>query len=161
LGSRGPQPKSAAKRQRRNRQPALAVVSVPEKPKPPKRLLKATRDRWATYWESDVAKVAQAAHLPIIERLFTYYDERERAYRLVRKEGRLCVGSQGQDVQHPMLKYMLDCDKEIKTLEDRLGLSPRGMLQMGTTFADMMKSFEDRNRALEADDDEDPRLQIS
>lgn len=159
MGVRGPQPKPAAKRQRRNRQPALAVVPEREIPKAPKRMLGVTRDRWVTYWESDVAKVSQPAHLPIIERLFIRYDERERAYRLVRKEGRLTIGSQGQPVQHPMLKYIDDCDKEIRQLEDRLGLSPRAMLQMGTTFQDMLKSFEDRNRSLEADDDEDPRLQ--
>lgn len=125
----------------------------------PKRLLAATRERWVTYWESDVARVAQPVHLPIIERLFIRYDERERAYRLVRREGRLCLGSQGQPVQHPMLKYIDDCDKEIRQIEDRLGLSPRAMLQMGTTFADLTKAFDDRNRSLEADDDEDPRLQ--
>lgn len=161
MGSRGPQPKPAAKRQRRNRKPELSVVPASENPKPPKRLLKTTRDRWVTYWESDLAKVAQPAHLPIIERLFIRYDERERAYRLVRTEGRLCRGSQGQPVQHPMLKYIDDCDKEIRALEDRLGLSPQAMLRMGTTFSDMMKSFDDRNRAFEVDEDEDPRLQVS
>lgn len=162
MGSRGPQPKPAGKRQRRNHQPELSVVSVHEVPKPPKRLLKVTRERWVVYWESDIAKVAQPAHIPIIERLFIRYDERERAYRLVRKHGRLCKGSQGQDVQHPMLKYIDDCDKAILALEDRLGLSPRGMLQLGTTFADVLRSFEDRNRSLETDDDDkDPRLTVS
>ncbi|MFQ5705540.1 MAG: P27 family phage terminase small subunit [Gemmatimonadales bacterium] len=153
-----PLPKPASRRQRRNRQAGLVVAERAEIPRPPRGMLKATRDRWAAYWNSDVSRVAQAAHLPLIERLFIRYDERDRVYRQMRKVGRLVKGSQGQPVRNPLLKYIDECDKQILMLEDRLGLSPRAMLQLGNTFADAVKSLDEVNRALETDDDEDPRL---
>lgn len=159
MGSRGPQPKPAGKRQRRNRQPSLAVVPAHDIPKSPKRLLKVTRERWVVFWESDLANITNVVHMPAIERLFVRYDERERAFRLVQKHGRLGKGSQGQIVQHPMLKYIEDCDKAILALEDRFGLSHRAMLQLGNSFADYMRAVDKQNRDLTADDDEDPRLQ--
>lgn len=135
----------------------------------PAGLLKVTSARWDVYWNSELARATREAHIPIVERLFFRYDERERAYRTVRKQGRVTKGSQGQIVVHPLLKYIDACDAEIRQLEDRLGLSPRGMAQLGSNFAAVKKSLDDVNSSLEKDDDatdddsdgEDPRLQIA
>lgn len=105
--------------------------------------------------------------MPVITRLFTRYDERERAYRAVRKQGRVTTGSQGQVVAHPLLKYIDACDAEIRQLEDRLGLSPRGMAQLGANFAAAQKTLDDLNKSLDDTDvdgnghDDDPRLAIA
>jgi P27 family predicted phage terminase small subunit len=135
-------------------------------PKPPDGMLAKTRDRWKVYWLSEIARATREAHIPIVERLFMRYDERERAYRSVRKQGRVTKGSMGQLVPHPLLKYIDACDSEIRQLEDRLGLSPRGMAQLGSTFASAEKNLNDLNRSLEEDEDDnnvsdaDPRVQI-
>lgn len=110
-------------------------VEKPVMPAAPDGILKLTRDRWKVYWSSDLSRATRDAHLPIVERLFYRYDERERAYRAVRKKGRVVEGSQGQLVQHPLLKYIDACDAEIRQLEDRLGLSPRGLARLGSSFA--------------------------
>ena len=157
MGARGPQPKAIG-RQRRNRAVELVVSSRLDPPAVPRGLLKVTRERWERYWESDIAKVAQQADFPAIERLFQLYDERDRAYRQVRRDGRVSKGSTGQPVEHPLLKYMDTCHKEIRALEDRLGIMARGRLQLGASFMDAMRSLDDLNRSLEADDDKDPRL---
>ena len=56
-----------------------------ERPKPYSSWLKITKERWDTYWESDLSKLTQLVDLPILERLFQYYDETERASRTIRK----------------------------------------------------------------------------
>ena len=161
-----PVPKSPDRRQGHHPVRTLALAPTMPTPSAPKGLLKEVREQWAVYWASDVARAAQPTHLPIVKRLFTRYDERERAYRTVRKEGRLTEGSTGQPVKHPLLKYIDDCDAEIRQLEDRLGLSPRSMAQLGANFAQAQKSLDDLNRTLESDDDDrtddaDPRLEVA
>ena len=167
----GPAPKSAGRRQRRNRQPHLEVHSgtVPdiqpsnlpavrsEMPPYPKSILKVTKQLWATYWQSEIAVVATAVDLAIVERLHRRYDERERAYREVRKSGRLAIGSQGQKVLHPLLKYIDQCEQEIRQLEDRLGLSPHARLRMGATLAGAKRTLEQVNASLDGAEPEDPR----
>lgn len=128
-------------------------------------MLPETLIRWPIYWASDVARATCEAHIPIVERLFIRYDERARAYATVRKQGRVTQGSQGQLVAHPLLKYIDACDAEIRQMEDRLGLSPRGMAQLGANFAHAQKTLDDLNQTMEApdnteDNDADPRIQV-
>jgi phage terminase small subunit len=59
-------------------------------------------------------------------------------------------------VLNPLGKHMATLDSEIRHLEDRLGLTPRARLQLGITYADAHRSLEERNRALQADEN-DPR----
>jgi P27 family predicted phage terminase small subunit len=164
MGLRGPLPKPDDRRQRRNRQSPLVLRSGSRAPEPPQGLLKIWTDRWRLYWKSELAQATRDAHLPLIERLFFRYDERERAYRTVRRHGRLSRGSQGQLVAHPLLKYIDACDAEIRQLEDRLGLSPKSMAQLGSSFAHAQKSLDDLNDGMEQDNaddsDADPRLEV-
>jgi P27 family predicted phage terminase small subunit len=167
----GPAPKSAGRRQRRNRQPHLEVHTgaVPdiqssnlpavrsEMPPYPKSILKVTKGLWRTYWQSEVSVVAGAVDMPVVERLHRRYDERERAYREVRKSGRLAIGSQGQKILHPLLKYIDQCEQEIRQLEDRLGLSPHARLRMGAVMAGAKRTLEAVNEGLDKADEEDPR----
>ncbi len=87
-----------------------------------------------------------------ILRLFTLYDERERAYRAFRRQ-RLIKGSQGQAVLSPMGRAMQEFDAEIRQMEDRLGLSPRARLQLGITFGQAAQTLADLNRQLDEDSD--------
>ena len=156
----GPAPKPADKRQRRNKKnnivlmPDRGVVATPD---PPKGLLKNTLAQWDKYWGSQLAQATEIeTDLPAITRLFTLYDERERAYRAFRKQ-RFIKGSQGQIVLNPIGRHMNTLDAEIRQMEDRLGLTPRSRLQLGITFADAAKSLEDLNESLNIDEIEDPR----
>ena len=112
--TRGPTPKSATRRQRRNRQPRLEVHSGvpdiqppqlpairPKMPPYPKSILKVTKERWATYWQSEIAIVATAVDLPVVERLHRRYDERERAFREVRSPVGWRSGRRGRRFSTP------------------------------------------------------------
>ena len=159
----GPPPKPTERRQRRNIGPRLGLVSSAPATAPPapSGLLKATREAWDALWASPLAQFLDpVTDGPVLRRLWSLYDERERAYRGYRR-ARLVEGSQGQLVLNPLGRLMMQMDAEIRQLEDRIGLSPRARLQLGITLGEAARSLADLNRALEIDDDDDdadPRL---
>jgi len=152
----GPLPKPAHRRQRQNR-PAL--VSMPTRPsltpEPPDGLLAASRAAWDALWQSPVAVTYLPSDLPALRRLFALTDERERAFRVARKAGRLSEGHKGQPVLNPALRYVGDLDAEIRQLEDRFGLTPRARMQLGVAFGEAHRSLDALNAAfLEATNDD-------
>ena len=154
----GPVRKPTERSQGHRKRPHLTVHGGGklELPKAPRGLLKATRQRWSRYWGSPLAQLVEPeTDLSAIERLFTLYDERERAYRAYRKE-RLVLGHAGQQVLNPLGRQLSVFDAEIRQLEDRLGLTPRARLQLGIVYGEVKRTLEELNRALEIDD-QDPR----
>ena len=131
---------------------------VIDRPAAPTDFLRATREAWDEFWSSEIARITKPTQLPMIRRLFARYDERDRAYRAIKKHGRLVAGSQGQPVQNPLLKYIDACDNEIRQLEDRLGLSPRSFAQLGGHYAAAQKSLDDLDDGPDGDEP-DPRAQ--
>lgn len=165
----GPSPKQPGKRQRANKPSQMRVIPgglvgriVPE---PPKGMLKVISQRWVDFWGSDLAQLVEpATDMMALHRLFTLYDDRERAYRSVKKKP-FVKGSKGQPVANPMAGRTESLDKEIRMLEDRFGLTPKARLALGIAFGQMTKSLDDLNSSLDededADGDEDPRVEIA
>jgi hypothetical protein len=80
---------------------------------------------WDRLWRSDLSGVLDAkSDLETVERWASLVDERERAFRAYRKQ-RMVKGSQGQAVLSPLWAVVRACDTELRSLEDRIGLSPR------------------------------------
>ena len=157
----GPIPTPPARRQRRNKRwgPALVSDAQVRVPDPPRELLAVTRRLWESYWTSPLIGVVQVeTDLPAIQRMFTLYDERERAYRGYRK-ARLVAGSRGQVALSPLGKQMLAMDAEIRQLEDRFGCTPKSRAQLGLKLAEAQRTLEDLNRDVEVDWQDDPRLE--
>jgi P27 family predicted phage terminase small subunit len=173
MGARGPTPKPSARRQRRNKttSPKLASVSSggpgaesksTDAPRPRKEWLVQTKERWAAYWGSTLARLAdRVADMPAIERLFDLYDERERAQRAYRRK-RIVVGSMGQPVLNPLGRIIKEYDVEIRMLEDRFGLTPAARQRMHVEEDDDPSAdLDELNRQLARDDDaDDPRLTV-
>jgi len=165
VGARGPVPKAAERRQRRNT-PAGQVVALAERPAhlpdPPRGLLMVTRQRWQAFWGSEVAAAVDAgSDSPAVERLFSLLDERERSLRTYRR-ARLVAGSQGQPVLSPAFKAMSVLDSEIRQLEDRFGLTPRARAALGISIGQARLTLDELNRAsIEAVTEEtaNPRLE--
>lgn len=167
MAGRGPAPKDPENRQRRNAAKDLAVVTpgmaAPAVPAVPTGMLKATRDRWAAYWASPVAKLADSvSDLPALERLFRLYDDLDRSMAAIRRDGHMVRGSQGQAVLNPLLRHTQATQAEIRQLEDRFGLSPRARLSLNVTLGEAAKSLADLNAEFTGggDDDDDPRFDI-
>jgi P27 family predicted phage terminase small subunit len=122
-------------------------------------MLEVTRKSWNAFWASKLAqRVVATTDLPALRRLFSLYDERERALRAYRRE-RLVVGSTGQPVINPMAKVMVALDTEIRALEDRFGLSPAARIRLGIALGEAKKTLEDMNRGLDEDGDEKPETE--
>ena len=96
------------------------------------------------------AAVDLSSDRPAIDRLFSLYDERRRAFNAYKKN-RMVRGSQGQPVLNPMFRAMALMDTEIRALEDRVGLTPKARAMLGIALGDAKKSLSDLNRELEVE----------
>lgn len=128
--------------------------------------LKATVEAWDRLWRSDVVTVVDLlSDLEAVIRWASLLDERERALRAFRRS-RLVEGSQGQPVLNPLWAVVQSCDRELRALEDRIGLSPKARLQLGITYGEAAKSLDELNRLLDMEGDDvdddfaDPRLGV-
>lgn len=149
---------------RKSRPPIRLLQMLPsEVPPPPTGLLKSSRDAWANYWSSPVARLADpVADLPALTRLFRLHDELHRAMRVL-PDRRLVAGYNGQPRPNPMYRVAAALQSEIRQLEDRFGLSPRSRLELGAVAGQASRSLADLNAQLEAEpvaDMPDPRIVV-
>ena len=116
------------------------------------RTLKSTKIWWNSFWQSDLSTAIDIkTDLPVIERLASLMDERERVFRQAKKD-RLVVGSQGQVVLNPLYKALLSLDAEIRQLEDRIGLNPKARVSLGIQIGQAKKTLADLNTELDIED---------
>jgi hypothetical protein len=83
-----------------------------------------------------------------LEMLLRMRDERDIEFRMGKRQ-RVVVGSQGQPVINPMLAHAIVLQKEIRALEDRLGLNPAARLRLGVLLGDATRSIADVNEEFE------------
>lgn len=139
------------------------VSTLTDNPDPPRGLLAASRRSWETYWRSPLSSIVQEVHLPQLSRLWQLRDERERAYRVLRRE-RIVKGSMGQPRRSPLYDVIGALDSAIYQLEREYGLGPKAWVGLGLTLGEAARSLADLNddleRDAEAEEDErpDPRL---
>lgn len=168
----GPPKKHDERRQRRNGRGTGGITLPPPKtlaqvPAPGKHWLVPTKQQWVAFWLSSVACLVEADSDGFaLARLFSLYDERERAYRAYRRN-RLVEGSTGQMIVNPLWKQAAVNDAEIRALEDRFGVTPSARLKLGIKFGEAARNIKDLNDQLNADEDNDsdeaktdPRLKL-
>ena len=118
-------------------------------PKLSGRYLKITKNWWEEFWTSDLASAIDTKSDQVaVYRLATLIDERERIYKLAKKD-RLVVGSKGQVVLNPLYSAMLKIDAEIRQLEDRIGMNPKSRISLGIQLGQAKKTLADLNADLE------------
>ena len=123
-----------------------------EKPKLTGRYLKNTKEWWNNFWDSDLATAIDIkSDLPVLERLASLMDERERIFKQAKKD-RLVVGSQGQVVLNPLYSALLKIDAEIRNLEDRIGLNPKSRVSLGIQIGQAKKTLAELNTELDIED---------
>lgn len=130
------------------------AAGAPHKPAPG--WLKETRDQWDDFWEADVSRVLAKHHLPAVYRLFAFRDAQTRALRLYRKAP-MVTGSQKQPVVNPAMGTVQNLEKDIRALEDRLGLTPKAAANLGIKIGEARLTAAELNRMAGADDDGDDR----
>jgi len=116
------------------------------------RTLKNTKIWWNNFWTSDLSSAIDIkSDLPVIQRLASLMDERERIFKQAKKD-RLVVGSQGQVVLNPLYNALLKIDAEIRNLEDRIGLNPKARVSLGIQIGQAKKTLSDLNSELELEE---------
>ncbi len=131
---------------------------APETPACPRGLLKRTRERWESYWSSDVARaVDPIADLHCVERWIVALDEYERVYPKVRRQ-RTIDTMQGV-VLHPLARYLVSVQRELRSAEAELGLTPMARLKLGITFQEARRTLPVAKRDAEqtTTEQDDPR----
>lgn len=106
---------------------------------------KATKDSWLAFWSSDVARVVSADHHHAIRRLFEMRDLQSRALDRYRKAP-YADGSMGQPVTNPAFAEATKLETQIVALEDRLGLTPKAMANLGIAVGQAAMTAADLNR---------------
>jgi P27 family predicted phage terminase small subunit len=128
-----------------------------EVPRSPSGLLAQTRQAWTAYWNSDVARVADEVDLPAIRRLFTLYDEHQRALNAVRKSGeRIVTGSRGQLRMNPIFGHLSRLEVAIGHLEGQFGLTPASRARLGLVLGRMRMTAAELNAMTERAAREEP-----
>jgi len=89
-------------------------------------------------------------------RLFDLYDERERI-RTATWAGPMVEGSRGQPRMNPLLRLRTVIDKQMLTLEDRFGMSPKARLALGIAVNQPEWSLEALNAQFRAKSPETSR----
>ena len=163
MAGKGPLPKIAGQRQRRNKRRVVAMVPLREKPPAvnPK-WLKQTRVAWVKYWTSPVSDVIhRATEEPTVYRLFTLMDFRERAARSFARHP-FIRGSQGQEIVNPQAALMMKMDQELRMMGQELGLSPAARLRLGieTETEEKPGGLSEEWTADDVDEVKDPRLKV-
>lgn len=161
MAGRGPLPRVAGERQRRNKR--RSVELVPGRARAPavrRQWLKATKEAWAAFWSSPLSDaVDRRTDQQGIYRLFTLLDLRDRAYRSYERQP--FVKGSARTVVNPQASLMLRMDQEIRLLGAEFGLTPAARLRLGIRVTEAQKAVEDLNREWQADEvpeGADPRL---
>lgn len=106
-------------------------------PPPPEGLLPVTLSVWEALFQSGVARALDLdSDVSALRRWILYLDQWERATATVLKDGPMGVGSQGQPVVSPAVKYQQQLEINIGALEKQLGLTPMARARLGLTMAE-------------------------
>ena len=128
------------------------IITVPQAPTG---LLKATKERWEAFFNSDLAKAVEEVDLAALERLFRYYDQWARYEAIVRKKP-TTEGSKGQVRANPLAQRMKDIEATITRLEDAFGITPLARMKLGIAVGTARLTAAEINRmAQENDGDRD------
>ena len=170
-GKRGPAPKPAEERIRRNKPkpmevrnnlPGAGIIAI-NVPEPDDEWADQVADEWYDYWNSPIASVLNRdSDVSALRRLFDYKHELVWAMAAYRS-ARITLGSMGQDRVNPMADMVMKLEKLIIPLEDRFGMSPAGRIRLGASAVETARTLNDINAQIDKEvmgelDDEDPRL---
>ena len=105
--------------------PAPPPRSLSEAPPAPAHLGEVGRAAWSALWDlGSAGAYAPAADAFIIDRYATQVQRRAELLEVIKREGYLAEGSQGQQVLHPAARMLRDVESDMRRDEKELGLTP-------------------------------------
>ncbi|RSM66636.1 phage terminase small subunit P27 family [Amycolatopsis sp. WAC 01376] len=100
-------------------------------PRVPAKLGDVGREIWRAVWAAGEGAYLPATDRFVIERYCELHDRRAALLREVEIDGLTTVGSTGQTVIHPALRYVESTEKELRAIETTLGLNLEARLRLG------------------------------
>lgn len=125
-------------------------VSVPALPDGAGAFLKASAERWDSFWRSTVSIGLDPVDLPIVERWILAYDEWRRALSAFRRK-RIVQGSTGQAVLNPLSAWVQSREAQLEKAERELAMGLKGRASLGLTLGQAAKTMAELNRMTEED----------
>ena len=163
MGARGPLPKPASERIRRN-SPVSAhapeELQVAKIPRARSTWPKTVQGEWRAFWKQDVGRLITDSSLPALFRLFDLKSERAEIAGLI-GGAFLVQGERGGQSVHPLIRPLRQIDNEIRQCEDRFGLTPVARLRLGVQVVQARSAVADELRRAEPEvqvDRRDPRV---
>lgn len=164
----GPRPKPDAQRQRRNmpKKPATGTAIIPASaaeivPDPSPDWSDTVAADWQALWSHPIlAAMDTALHEPTLRRLFDRRDEYRKLFAIC-MAAPLVEGSMGQSRANPLYSRLSAVESQLIALEDRTGLNPKAMADLGISFAGAVKSLDELAEGSNAqvlEDEADPRI---
>ena len=114
-----------AKPEPENIAPRLPVPPVPV------HLEAVGQEVWHAVWAAGGDAYSPKTDAYVIERYAALHDRRNKLQGMIDADGLTSVGSQGQIVLHPAARLIGDVEKQMSSLEDKLGLNPESRLRLG------------------------------
>ena len=152
MGARGPLPKEEGRRQRergRRNTALMAAFQPADVPDAPENLSDAQLEAWEEFFTSELAGLIKKTDLPVVRRLWTYYQQHEDL-TIIFEKSKLVAGSTGQPRINPAHDALMKLETAIHRLENELGLTPSARLRLGITFADATNSIDALNERFSA-----------
>lgn len=115
--------------------PMPAPNEVVIDPDPPAHLGDVGRSVWSRLWLWGVG-VYRSTDSDTIERYCHLQEKRQAMIAVIADDGWFADGAAGQQVAHPAVAILKDCEAKLTTLEDRLYLSPDARVRAGA-FAEV------------------------
>jgi len=118
---------------------AAPIVYEGRAPRVPAHLKAAGREVWRAVWQAGMGAYSPDTDRNIILRYAELHDRRAALLADVEAEGFTQVGSTGQPVAHPLLRFVESTERELRAIETAIGFTPEARMRLGLVAAEARK----------------------
>ncbi|MFE2245259.1 phage terminase small subunit P27 family [Streptomyces lavendulae] len=108
-------------------------------PRAPAALGSTGRDIWRAVWQAGSGAYSPDTDRNLILRYAELYDRRATLLDAVDADGLMTIGSTGQPVVHPAMRYVESTEKELRAIETVIGFTPEARMRLGLVAAEARK----------------------
>ena len=115
------------------------VVHEGRAPRSPSHLKAMGREVWRAVWSAGNGAYSPDTDRNIILRYAELHDRRAELLDAVNADGLMSIGSTGQPVVHPAMRFVESTEKELRAIEAVIGFTPEARLRLGITAAEAQR----------------------